>query len=525
MTNDTVRYEVPFYYEPYPYQRQAWSRRRSGRYTYYIKLWARQLGKDTDDNQYLLNTTWRNPGTNNVYIGLNNKWVRENIWNKDLDRRSPWSEYPEEFINPKSSELVVEFLNNTKEFNAEDKKEGRIKYIGLADNDNVVGSSYYNWVISEAGLYGPNAWDTIKPIWNRKQAIGEDFLVSINGTPRGIKNSYYDLISELTGKEEPNDFPGEHESEKGLVYVDKIRARDAMILSPRDPNKLIRLYTDEFLEELKQDCIRKYGNDNLYRQEYECDFTTVNAGLVYQAIEQLNKEGRYTIFNLETDKPVYMAWDISSKGKETDASAVVVYQYINGQVRWFDAEEYRGLSVIDCVAELSKKDYFHLIRFAALPWDAERSASSETPAEECKKVFPNINWHVLDRELVHRGIDLVRKKMPNMMIHKTNCTRLFEAFNDYAYTYNENLRQWSSKPQHNWASHFMDATRYGVMAIEEIGYYRLNSDGSLVETAPFYGEQAKAWERNKQRAERQFDNKMNNYLSSYINENERVQLW
>ena len=91
-------------------------------------------------------------------------------------------------------------------------------------------------------------------------------------------------------------------------------------------------YTDEELEHLKDRYLRAYGNLNLYYQENECNFTVVNAGLVYQGIEALQNEGRFCKQNLDSSKPVYAAFDISSKDKMTDATAGVIFQFINGRM-------------------------------------------------------------------------------------------------------------------------------------------------------------------------------------------------
>ena len=149
----------------------------------------------------------------------------------------------------------------------------------------------------------------------------------------------------------------------------------------------------------------------------------------------------------------------------SDATSCVVFQYINGRMIIYDWYEERGKALVECVQELAARPYFHLIRFAALPWDSERSASSETPIEECRKMFPNINWHALDQERVDRGIALVRNLMPNMIINSDLCDWVLECFESYEYKYLSAVDDWSPKPLHNRYSHLMDAVRYAAMSI------------------------------------------------------------
>ena len=490
---------IPLYYQPYPYQQQAWVRRRSGRYHWYFKLWARQLGKDTDDMEYALNVGYRNPGLQIAYVGLDNVWITNNIFKKYIDNRTFWEDYPEELIDPKDTAKEVYMKSQVKGM-----ADTRIKFIGFLNNEGLIGSSYDQFYISEASLYPMNAFQYITPIWERKLKMTGDLSVNFNGTPRGVKNVLYELLRIYTTEDEPEAFPGEH----GDCFVDKVTIADA---TDRQGNPL---YTQEEIEELRARYIRAYGNDNLFRQENFCDFTVVNAGLVYLGIEQLQREKRYCKFNLETSRPVYIAFDIASKGKESDSTAAVVFQFINGRLMVYDCFEARGISLVQAMAEIAKKDYFHYIRMGILPWDSERSASSKTPKEEVEEIYPNINWHSLDKERVDRGIKQVRDLMPNMHINSDNCGWLLECFNNYEYKRLSKYDDWSPKPMHNKYSHMMDALRYAAMGVNEIDYLKLNADGSdqldwdQVYEGPYGSDEPKwdkPWPENWQRREKRTD--------------------
>ena len=469
---------VPRFYRPWPHQIAAWQRRNSGKYDYYFKIWCRQTGKDTDDLQYVLKRAWNNPGSQTAYVGLDNVWITNNIFRKTVDDppRYHWSDYPEDLIEVKETPKEVWFSNNPPE-----TAQARIKFIGFLNDSQLIGSSYDNFVFSEASLYKPNAFSFIQPIWDQKIALGRPLSVNMNGTPRGTRNVFYELLRTYTGVEDPADFPGEH----GRCYVDFVPVQDVMVPGP--DGQLRPLYTEAELEVLKDRYLRQFGNLNLYEQEYECKFTTVNAGLVYLGIQQLIEEKRFTRFNLDTTKPVYFAWDISSKSKTSDATSCIVWQQIDNKMFIYDIFEERSKSLVECVSEMARKPYFHLIRFGALPWDSDRSASSETPIEEVRRVFPNINWHQLDKERVDRGIDLVRRQLPNMFINSANCDYLMECFMNYEYRRLEKKDDWAATPTHNKYSHLMDALRYACMANNEINYLKLNSDGSDNLEPTFYG--------------------------------------
>lgn len=458
--------QVPRFYTPWPHQVESWKRRRSGKYTYDVKLWCRQAGKDTDDLQWLMKKSWDTPGSQSAYVGLNNVWIKNNIFKKTIDSRTHWMDYPADYIDVKDTQREVSFLNNPP-----DKAQSRIKFIGFANDEGLIGSSYDNFVVSEASLYRHNAFQYVEPIWDRKVALGAPLSVMFNGTPRGMRNVFFDILKSWTKKEDPHDFPGDH----GDCYVDKVTIEDLVV--PDGHGGWRKMYDEEDIEKLKDRYIRAYGDLNLFYQENYCDFTVVNSGLVYKQIEALRNEGRYCKVNFVPSQPVYMAWDISSKGKTSDATACIVYQYVNGRMLILDWYEARGMPLVDCVQAVAARDYFNLIRFAALPWDSERSASSETPIEECRRVFPNITWHALSMERVDRGINLVRQLMPNMMIDSEKCEWVMECFESYEYAWLGMYEDWSPKPKHDRHSHLMDAVRYAAMAINEIDYLQLNSVG------------------------------------------------
>lgn len=484
---------VPRYYKPRPYQQEAWKRRMSNRYNFYFKLWPRQVGKDTDDIEFCLFDAWKTPGTQTAYVGLDNKWVGTNIFNKYIDGRRFWEDFPREHINVRDTQKEVTFSNHP-----DDMAEARVKFIGFQNDQAMIGSSYDRFYISEASLYGQNAFQFIEPIWENKLATGENLRVYINGTPRGMQNVYTQMLQNYTGEKDPEAFKGEHIIGHYSTYVDRLTVEDIYI--PDGEGGWRRLYDDGWIEVMKQRYLDAYGNLNLFLQEFYCDFTTVNSGLVYQGVEQMEKQGRITDFNLDTSKPVYVAFDISSKDKITDATVGLVYQYIGNKTLVYDMIELRGMALVQVVAQLATKGYWPYIRVGFLPWDSDRSASSETPLEEVDRMYPNVTWHALEKERIDRGIMVVREAMPNMWIHRDNCRRLVESLHAYEYKRLEKQDDWSAVPYHNWASHCLDGdtvicTAAGDRKVKDLeGKYgfALTDHGYR----PFYGVRRTRLERN-----------------------------
>lgn len=466
---------VPKFYRPRPYQQASWRRRQSGEYALDFKLWCRQAGKDTDDIEWLNRRAWDTPGSQSAYIGLDNVWITNNIFKKTIDNRTFWADYPEEFIQPKDTAKEVLFLNNPPGI-----APARIKFIGFLNDQQLIGSSYDNWIFSEASLYGEHAFQFVEPIWERKAKSGVPFFIGFNGTPRGTRNVLWELLRTYTKVDDPEKIGGSYvipSLNNMKCHVDIVTIHDLEVSDGHGGWK--KMYEDEEIEQLKDRYLRAYGNLNLYYQENECKFTTVNAGLVYLGIEQLMGENRYRRFALDSHYPVYVAFDIASKAKITDATAAIVFQYINRQLFIYDVYEARSKSLVECVADMSTRDYFKYIRMGFLPWDSERSASSETPIEEVQKMFGSIKWHALDKERVDRGINLVRQMLPNTFINSDKCSQLIDCFMNYEYKRLEAQDDWAARPKHSKYSHLMDALRYGVMGLNEMQYLGMSPDGSI----------------------------------------------
>lgn len=471
--------QVPLYYQPRPYQRAAWARRLSGRYHYDLKIWHRQSGKDTDDIQFLFHLAYLNPGTQSVYIGLDNKWLRRNIWDKYLDGRTHFDNYPRWDQNEPNGILEkletrqqVKFRNNP-----EDLSPALIQYLGFKESESAIGSSYDNFFISELSLYKRGAFDLIMPIWDMKKAENKDFMICANFTPRGMSNIAADFLTAYTGTDDPEGWPGSH----GDVFVDLLPADKSV------RNDGTRLFTDEMLEDIRQRYIRAMGNDLLFRQEYMCEFLAVNAGLVFPGIEKVRAEKRYCPYNLDPTKPVYMAWDISSKDKETDWTSAVVFQYYNGRMFIFDWFEDNRKAVVECVSDLASRPYFHLIRGACLPWDSDRSGSSSSPLEECRRAFPNINWYKLDRTYVSDRINRGRQQLGNAIINSDRCDWLMECFENWEYRELSGIDDWAAKPKHDRYSHLMDAYGYACDFLAQVSYLQ-EASGRPPRMPEYYGE-------------------------------------
>lgn len=480
---------VPRFYRPWPHQLEFWNavdkgHPEYGKADYIFAWWARQTGKDVSCQQRLLYTGFKEPGQQHVYVGLDNIWVRDNIFKKYVDGRRFWDDYPEEIIEPKDTQREVYFHNNPLGV-----APTRIAYKGLLNEKGVIGSSYRDWMISETSLYPDNAFQYVLPIWQMKKAQGIPFQVIFNGTPRGMSNIYFELFKQFTGKDDPEDFPGWHKTQYGTCFVSKVTIADVVV--PDHETGLTRtLYTPEQIEALRSDMIRTYGNDNLFRQEYFCDFLAVNAGVVYQAWEILKKEGRFTKVNRDPNHSVYMTMDLGSKGKFTDATAVILWQHYQGITRILECYEFRGLALTEVLAQIAiKSTSFPYISYCSLPWDVKRGYTEEDALTQAQNRYPMIKFEALEMtRAVSQDIVNTQMLLPNLWVDNTPDNQISEdgfhsgggwfakCIENYQYKRIETLGDWGS-PKHDWSSHMMDCLRYLAATIKRAEFANTDLSG------------------------------------------------
>lgn len=486
--------QVPKHFEPRPHQQRAWNIIEHGdenhsRPDFFFLLWSRRAGKDTFSHERILYTGFSEPGNQHVYVGVDNVWIRDNIFNMYIEGRTFWDEYPEDIIEPKDTKREVWFRNNPPGL-----APTRIKYVGLKNEKGVVGSGYRDWMISDTGLFPDGAFDYLFPIWQDKKAQGLRFQVGFNGTPRGRNQDLYTLLCQYTGEDDPLNFPGWHETPFGTCYVDLITIEDVQVpirdKAGKPTGKYKALYSKEEIEELRLACIKSMGNDNWFRQEFYCDFLAVNAGLVYQAWEIVKEEGRYTKVNRDPNHPVFITFDLGSKGKFTDATSAIYWQSYAGVTKILDTYESRGKAFVECLADMSNNPLFRHVTFASLPWDVERGYTEKSALDEARERYKNITFEALKQTpAIRQDIEYAQLLMPNLWVDNSEGEDSLETdgnhsgggwfakcIEQYQYRRIENRDDWG-KPVHDWSSHLMDCWRYVAMTIKaaEAGKFSLGS--------------------------------------------------
>jgi hypothetical protein len=476
----------PAHYQPRPYQEELHAMWRTFRYG--LAVLPRQSGKDVGASMEQCEARLRTPKTTGVYISLNNPTIRDILWDKTylcpdcgqyiqgLQDNVPASE-----VQWRDTYMEGRFTNKSRL-----KLQG---YFQSGQDKSGVGTSYQDYTITELALFFRE--DPVPRIWPILQNPQEAKRLMIVSTPRGRrKNPLWLLMQSIKGN--PN----------GRVIIRTIDDLNEIMRR----NGLPPVLDEASLEQIRDDYLKRFGNDRMFNQEYHCSFEEMDAAAVYgEAYMKLIQERRAQLFNLRDSHPVFVTFDIGKSGLHSDATAWIAWQWINGTMFIYDCGEGHGKALPEYVDVLREKHWFNRIAWIILPWDGEHheKAVNTTPADMMRQKFPNVavlaksnkvykipGSRQGDYDLI-TDIQQARIQLYNTIIHATvedmeqtesglyvpsssgqgNCQWLLECFENYKYEFNYKLQMWTEKPLHDKHSHMMDAYRYAVQATKELDFF------------------------------------------------------
>ena len=456
----------PVHYRPRPYQVELHRMWRTKRYG--IAVLPRQTGKDVAASMEQCEARLRTPKTTGVYISLSNPMIRDILWDKTyIDPSS--GEYiqglqdnvPPELVDWKATVMEGRFTNSSRL-----KLQG---YFQSGQDKAGVGTSYQDYTVTELALFSRE--DPIPRIMPILENRAEQKRLMVVSTPRGKRrNPLWQLMESM--KDNP-------EAQVIVRTIDDLN--EQMKREGLDP-----VLTEAELERIRDTYLKRFGNDRMFEQEYYVSFEEMDAAAVYgEAYMKLVADKRVYDFNVDPGHPVYVVFDIGSSGIQSDATAWITFQWINGRLFIYDCGEGHGRALPEYVDVLQPKHYFHKIGAMILPWDGDHheKAVNTTPADMMRQRFPNVAvlaksnkvWKIPgsragDYNLV-TDIQQTRMMLYNTIIHETNCQWLLECLENYKYEFNTRLQMWTQQPLHDKHSHMMDALRYAVQAVKELDFF------------------------------------------------------
>lgn len=478
----------PVYYRPRPYQaelHEMWDEYRIG-----IAVYPRQTGKDVAMSMQSAKRRLLIPKSTGTYVSLNNPMIRDILWQKTyMGEDGQYIRMLQDNVPPE----LVKWSNTTMEgvFNngSRMKLQG---YFQSGRDSNGVGTSFQDYAFTELALFTRE--DPIPRLQPILANPAEDKKLMVASTPRGKRrNPLWQLMESFKGSK---DFK---------VIVRTIDDLNELMIR----NGLPPVLSEHELEQNRDAYKRRFGNDRMFEQEYYCSFEEMDAAAVYgEAYMKMVQDDRIHNFNLNPAHGVYVAFDIGSAGKHSDATSWIAFQWINGQLFLYDCGEGHGKALPDYVDDLRAKPYFNQIKQIVLPWDGEHHSAAivTTPADMVRKKFPNVAvlaksskiWRLSgsrsDDYSQITDIQQTRMMLYNTVVHRGNCQWLLECIENYKYEFSTKLQQWTEKPLHDRYSHMMDALRYTVQATKELNFFgALQDDYQTIASGDYIQDWSNIW--------------------------------
>lgn len=428
------RVRLPHNWHPRPYQRKAWDYLEGGgRHCELIH--HRRAGKDDLSLHWTATAAHQRTGNYWHMLPQANQ-ARKALWeavNPHTGKKRIDEAFPVELRSTtREQEMLIRF-----------KCGSTWQVVGSDNFNSLVGSPPIGLVFSEWPLCDPASWAYLMPI------IEENGGWAIfNGTPRGKNHAYRSLKSAR----------GRSDSFGELLSADQTN-----------------VFTLEQLSRIKEKLIETYGEEYgqaIFEQEYMVSFEAANIGAILgRWLAKADKEGRIS----DEDECKYdydgAPIEISSDIGRRDASSWFFWQPCVGGFRIVDHDRDSGLDADEWCNRLQKiiehQDY--TLGKIWLPHDAK----AKTFAAKHSAVEIFINRFGMEKiDIVPDGgredrINAARKVIRSCTFYDTATAKGRDGLTSWCYEYDEERREFSKEPRHDWASHDGDAFSYGAMIMQE----------------------------------------------------------
>jgi len=403
-------------WRPRPHQLPLWSYLEHGGKRA-IAIWHRRSGKDEVGLHYTCVAAHKRIGTY-WHMLPEAAQGRKVIWdaiNPHTGKRRIDEVFPQAVrAQTRDSEMFIRFHCGS-----------TWQVVGSDNFNSLMGSPPIGIVLSEFALSDPRAWDYIRPI------LAENGGWAIFATtPRGYNHGHDLYQYALTA-------PAWHAS---LVTAEQSGVIPADVLA------------DE----------RASMPDELYRQEYGCDFSASNVGAILgRYVEDAERQGR-----INDDVDCQIDVEISADLGRRDTAAWWFWEPSANGIAIVDYDQDTGLVAEDWVERLKAKPY--TIKRIWLPHDARAKTigARKSVIEQFLDAFDTTVMRIVPIARIADRINAARLAMPFCHFNRTRCKEGLAGLRSWSYEFNEETKIYSREPKHDWASHPGDAFSYGAMSIQ-----------------------------------------------------------
>jgi phage terminase large subunit len=206
------------------------------------------------------------------------------------------------------------------------------------------------------------------------------------------------------------------------------------------------------------------------RDADECDHvyegtlrSTVEGAIYKKEIQAAEKEQRVARVPWDSAHPVHTFWDLGFG----DATAIWFAQSIGFEFRIIDYESGELNALSHYVKQLKERPYAYGVHW--LPWDgaAKELGTGRSVEEQLADHFGKGSVRCAKKLSVEDGIAATRAIFSKCYFDAARCKDGLRGLRCYQYEYDKDLRTYSRKPLHDWASHPADGFRTLGVAIKE----------------------------------------------------------
>jgi len=360
--------------------------------------------------------------------------ARKAIWNAvnpHTGKRRIDEAFPQELRkSTRENEMQIEFVSG-----------GTWQVVGSDNFNSLVGSSPAGVVYSEWALAKPAARALLRPILAENNGW-EVFIY----TPRGRNHGLRTL-------EAARRTPG--------AFAQVLDVNATGVLTPEQLERERLLYAEEYGQE---------DGESFFLQEWHCDFNAAMVGAILaRYIGRAEREGRIND-DVEYD-PEGAPIEISSDIGRRDTSAWWFWQPRLGGFSLIDYDEGSGLDAEEWIARLDKRitDRRYKLGKIWLPHDAKarQFAAKHSAIEQFLTFYGGLRVGIVPDATKSDRINAARSVMRRCEFNKSRCEDGLDGLTNWRFEYNEERKEFTSEPVHDWASHPGDGFSYGALVMSE----------------------------------------------------------
>lgn len=201
---------------------------------------------------------------------------------------------------------------------------------------------------------------------------------------------------------------------------------------------------------------------------------------------EADKEGRLTLVAYDPSIPVHTAWDL---GMSDSTSIWFVQARPGGTYGVIDYYEASGEGLDHYARILDEKGYKYGTHIAPHDIRVRELGTGKSRMEIARGL--GIRFVIAPNIPVQDGINAVRTTLPLCWFDADKCEAGIEALRHYRREFHERMKDFSSRPVHDWTSHAVDAFRYFA-----VGFRQPNASPRPLKTVNDYDPFGRGYERS-----------------------------